>query len=491
MSVVNISNFINGKVDKLIHTHTESEIINQIRSFLFKNYIKTVVENVDEHADGFRMMFIANRFKSKFDNPITKECNGAVFYYSRAAKKFFPLVIPTYLFNSQKLTKSNIHTVYKTGGYDVYPVMDGTIMNLYKFKGEWKISTNKAYDATNLIMFDEKTYMNVLNECLEYEHNSAVKGYLSSLDNVDGGHSVTLCVKNSGFHVFQENFTEFGHRLNNRVTIIHQYHIQDLQTATEIKFDPSSVIYSFSSESFKQSSDKCFSWKELTNQMTSSISSFKKYSNQVGFTPFLGVILRSKTDLGEYSNVLMESNLMSKIRNFLYNFGFSKNLSYKNVLSSTPVNAMEQYSSEIKSYYNMTCVNRLYIFLNRKDVNLFTSIFPHFKKEFAEYNQFFAFLSTFIMKNCSVLEKNLQNLNEIMSGETELLLSKLPEHQNGVSSMDHIYKPSLVKLCMVIVGELSLKKINIPQSHEGWNMLNDFLINTRFLDYYYAFMYKN
>lgn len=487
MSVSNISNFINGKVAKLIHTHSETEIINQIRSFLFKNYIKTVVENVDNEADGFRMMFIANRFKSKFDNPITRECNGAVFFFSRKTKQFYPLVVPAPLFNSQKLTKSNIHGFYKNGGYMVTPVMDGTIMNLYKYKNEWKISTNKAYDATNLIMYDEKTYMDVLNECMEYEHNAAVKGYLSSLQNTSGCCSITLCVKNSGFHVFQENFTEYGYKMNNRITIVQQFHMTENSAPLKVEFEPSSVIYAFTSHANTVSSDNYLSWKELMNKMSTSISTFKRYNSQVGFTPFLGVILRSKCTetTGEYSDILLESNLMAKIRNFLYNFGFSKNLTYKNVLSNN-------FSQEaVKSYYNMACVNRLYIFLNRKDVNLFTSLFPHFKKEFSEYNQFFSFLTTFIMKNSSTLEQALPGLNAVMSGDLEIQLSKLPEHQNGMSVMDHIYKQSLSKLCMVIVGELAMKKINIQQSHEGWNMLNDFLINVKFLDYYYAFMYKN
>ena len=487
MSITNISNFINGKVAKLIHTHSEVEIINQIRSFLFKNYIKTVVENVDKEADGFRMMFIANRFKSKFDNPLTRECNGAVFFYSREKKYFYPLVVPAPLFNSQKLTKSNIHNIYKNGGYLVTPVMDGTIMNLYKYKNEWRISTNKAYDATNLIMFDEKTYMNVLDECISYEHNTAVKGYLSSLTNVVGGYSITLCVKNISFHVFQENFTEYGYKLNNRITIVQQFHMPDNQTTAIISLDPSSVIYSFTSQANTISSESYISWKELMNKMTTSISTFKRYNNQVGFSPFLGVILRSKSysSTGEYSDILLESNLMAKIRNFLYNFGFSKNLTYKNVLSNNCV------QEAVKSYYNMTCVNRLHIFLNRKDVNLFNALFPHFKKEFAEYNHFFSFLTTFIMKNIPIMEQNLTNLNSIMSGDVDIQLSKLPEHQNEMSSMDHIYKAGLSKLCMVIVGELAIKKINIQQSHEGWNMLNDFLINVKFLDYYYAFMYKN
>ena len=72
-----------------------------------------------------------------------------------------------------------------------------------------------------------------------------------------------------------------------------------------------------------------------------------------------------------------------------------------------------------------------------------------------------------------------------------LELSKLPEHQDNAIDMSHIYKSNLSKLSLLIVSELQLKKINICQSQEGWNILNDFLINTKFLDNYYSFMYKD
>lgn len=93
------------------------------------------------------------------------------------------------------------------------------------------------------------------------------------------------------------------------------------------------------------------------------------------------------------------------------------------------------------------------------------------------------------MKNSSTLEKNLINVDNILSGSVNISLNKLPEHQDN-DTMNHIYKPSLSKLCMVIIAELALKQININSNHEGWCMLNDFIINSKFLDYYYAFMYK-
>lgn len=462
MSVFHLNEFINSKADKLSLIMEESEMISQIRSFLFKNYIKTVVEQVSDSDEGFRMCFIGNRFKSDFKNPISKECNGAIFYYNRLSKKFTPLVIPTPLFNSQKLVKKNIESIYKSGNYDVYPILDGTIMNLYFFKGSWRISTNKAYDATELVMFNNKTYNDVLSECLSYENNKNIREYLN-VQTLNPDKCYSLCVKNSGFHVFQ-NY--------NKVSLIQQCCLQT-GLKEDVECDYKCV-----------KSNAGMSWKDLNNKINSAVSSFKKHGNNLTYMPFLGVILRNSNS-DEYCNVLLESNLMTKIRNFLYNFSFSKNLIYKN-----PFNMSLETKGPV-SYYDMTVVNRLNIYLNRRDVNLFLSLFPQFKQEFAEYNQFIIFLTTFIMKNINVLDKNTFHIQKIIDGNMNLELSKLPEHQDNAIDMSHIYKNNLSKLSLLIVSELQLKKINICQSQEGWNILNDFLINTKFLDNYYSFMYKD
>jgi hypothetical protein len=462
MSVFHLNEFINSKAEKLSLVMEESEMISQIRSFLFKNYIKTVVEQVNETDEGFRMCFIGNRFKSDFSNPISKECNGAIFYYNRLYKKFTPLVIPTPLFNSQKLVKKNIESIYKAGNYDVYPIMDGTIMNLYYYKNSWRISTNKAYDATDLVMFSNKTYNDVLSECLSYENNKKIMEYLN-VQTLNTSKCYSLCVKNSGFHVFQ-NY--------NKVSLIQQCCLQ-----TGFKEDVESDYKCFKSNAG-------MTWKDLNNKINSAVSSFKKHGNNLTYVPFLGVILRNNNS-DEYSNVLLESNLMTKIRNFLYNFSFSKNLIYKN-----PFN-MSLETKSPSSYYDMTLVNRLNIYLNRRDVNLFLSLFPQFKQEFAEYNQFIIFLTTFIMKNINVLDKNTFHIQKIIEGDMNLELSKLPEHQDAAIDMSHIYKNNLSKLSLIIVSELQLKKIIISQTQEGWNILNDFLINTKFLDNYYSFMHKD
>jgi hypothetical protein len=101
---MNISNFLVNK--------NEKDIPN-IRKYLYKNYIKTVIENIKDDVDEFRMILIGNRFKSDFNNPISFECNGAIVTYNKNEKKWKTLVVPTELFNSQNLCKEELNTNIK------------------------------------------------------------------------------------------------------------------------------------------------------------------------------------------------------------------------------------------------------------------------------------------------------------------------------------------------------------------------------------------
>jgi len=497
-SSLNIFNFINSKVSP---SGDNSAELNAIRSFLFKNYIKTVYEKVDDNNDGFRVMFIANRFKSDFSNPISAECNGAIFYFDKTKKSFTPLVVPTELFNSKKLVKKNIESLYKAGGYEVFPVMDGTIMNLYYFNGSWRISTNKAYDATDLIMTGNKTYLDILNETLSYEHNKEIRDYLS-IANMDINKCYTVCVKNSSFHSFVENHSSRSIFLANRVTLIQEVQMREVVNGQLGN-------YCFSVRKFNAISPAEFmSWKSLNQEVNESISKYKKLHNHTGFTPFLGVILRLKKNMKdgrtlEYSNILIESNLMSKVRNFLYNFNFSKNLSYKDNLTHNSCNAdTEEMETEdisvYKNYYDMSTVNRLNIFLSRKDVQLFLSLMPQFREEFSSYNNFIIYITNVVMAfNKSVnmsAEEWAQCFNNITKhqilSEDDLNIFKKEElskfQSNQMTPKQYTY---VFKIVAAIMCDLNSKKINI-NIHDGWNIVNDFIHSSKYLDYYYYYMYK-
>jgi hypothetical protein len=182
---MNISNFLSNK--------NEKDIPN-IRKYLYKNYIKTVIENTN-NVDENRMILIGNRFKSDFNNPISFECNGAIVSYNRKENKWKTLVVPTELFNSQKICKEELNNHIKNMDYTLYKVYDGTIVNIYYFNEGWRISTNKAYDATNLIFTENKTYNDILEELFTYYKDF-------NINRLDINKCYTICFKYEKFHTF-------------------------------------------------------------------------------------------------------------------------------------------------------------------------------------------------------------------------------------------------------------------------------------------------
>ncbi len=175
--------------------------LEYIRLYFYKNHIKTVIENTT--SDKQRVIFIANRFKSNFNNPISFECNGLIAEYDKSKEEYKVLVIPIELFNSQQLVKEEIEYHYNNNAYKLYKVYDGTIINLYYYNNSWRISTNKAYDATNLIFIDNKTYLDVLNEIIVQYPNF-------NFNNLDINKCYTMCFKYEKFHPFIENI-HFNH----------------------------------------------------------------------------------------------------------------------------------------------------------------------------------------------------------------------------------------------------------------------------------------
>ena len=66
----------------------------------------------------------------------------------------------------------------------------------------------------------------------------------------------------------------------------------------------------------------------INNILYNEINRYKKNLKSPSYEPNYGIILRSHNfnKTGAYSNILLESNLMSKIRNLIYNHSFTKKL---------------------------------------------------------------------------------------------------------------------------------------------------------------------
>ena len=452
---MNVSNFLNSK--------TEDDIPS-FRSFLYKNYIKTVIEGVPDIEDEYRIMFIGNRFKSDFNNPISFECNGIIYTYNKIEKKFKAVVIPTQLFNSQKLSKGEINNFLLHKKYKIHKIYDGTILNLYFYKNEWRISSNKAYDCTKLMFFNNKTYGDVFNEVLiQYPE--------FNINKLNTNKCYSICLKHHGYHPFIENkFTP-----SDKIIFIQSVDVNHFNNTGKIVITKENIGLPVSEE-YELKEGECLN--NLINNLHREIESFKSNSHLVNYQPNFGLILRScdHNTTKSYSNILLESNLMAKIRNLIYNYNLKKKLNFYDKLSNSKTIEID------KCYYDLKKICLLKVFLNGQDINLFLTLFPQYKEDFQKYNRFLVHITKYILKNDLIIQKNLDNISKIMKNDMTVELSKIPSEFDYNS-----YK--IDKLVFLLIVEFNNKHINL-NANQKYDIVLDFLHNDSFIDYYYSCLYK-
>ncbi len=419
-----------------------------IRSFLFKNYIKTVVERDFNQEGERRWAFIANRFKSDFNNPISFECNGAVWAYSNVTNKFRPLVVPLPMFNSQKLSHQQIQKYMDAGEYVAHEVHDGTVINMYFFNGAWRISTAKAYDATDLIFCDNKTYKQVFTEVMD---NVDPKW---STDKLDTGVCYTFCIRYPAFH----QFTEGCKQSEFKCTLLQSVNLNMLK---EVNVDVGVK---------RGKTIKVRNLNSVVRQLNQSVSTYKTTKK-----PLYGYILRGKRALGAYRCILFESTLMAKIRKFLYNMQFMKDLSYTDVLNKE--------STVDKQCYQLQDINSLKMFLQRNNISLYLNLFPQQKSKIDKYHEWLVFLAKYMHKNISVLTKS--DPASVINGSVTLQMS-------AVSDYEYTNTERLNKVCAFIWSDIKDKKIasTLTGNKEGFDILFDFLHQPKWVDVYYSYLFK-
>lgn len=450
---MNVANFLTNK--------SEKDIPN-IRKYLYKNYIKTVIENTND--DNFnRMILIGNRFKSDFKNPISFECNGAIVCYDKNENRWKTLVVPTELFNSQHLCKEELNKNIKNLEYTLYKVYDGTIINLYYYNGGWRISTNKAYDATNLTFIENKTYNNVLEELFSYYTDF-------NINRLNINKCYTICFRYSQFHTFIEP----NLKNQNKLILIQSVDLLALNNEKKIIINYNEDIGIPVSQQYTLFGE--YNLKNINNILYNEINRYKKNLKSPSYEPNYGIILRSHNfnKTGAYSNILLESNLMMKIRNLIYNYSFSKNLNYFDKLGND--------TTIDKKYYNMQDLINLNRFLIGKDINLYLLLFPQFKANIDYYNSFLKLLTKYIIKNYYIFQKYLNDFaNAIKNIHT---VEVFPVNTEFV-----VNTHKLNKLSLYICADLKNKKIDL-NVNENYDILYDFLHNNIYIDYYYSCIHK-
>lgn len=416
----------------------QNKTLADVRKFLYKNYVKTVIEDID--ATKKRVMFISNRKQSNFDNPLSAEMNGLITTHDELTNQWEVIMVPTTNFNSSKMKMINIEKLYNEKLYKVYKAYDGTIINLYYYNDEWKIATNNGYDVTNLNINQEYTYKNLFNEiCLQYPD--------FQLENLDTNKCYTLCMKYNKIHLFDELC------MTSVMTLIQSV---DLKTFTisitdSIGFPVQELITDIP-------------FKNLFNNNKKSLDNYKTYlkNKTNNYQHNYGYILKSVNPpiTQSYSYIYLESELMKNIRRMIYDYRYLP----------------DTIKSDKVFNYDVNILNIIKYILTNSDDN--------FKRYFPKYGNKYDMIKKFILNDLP--EHVLNNLNNIDVSKNSVKFMINPETQ--LPKIDNFYimnynVDNTNKLTILIYSFLIYNNINI-NCVEGKSILND-IINLTYIHEYY------
>ena len=245
---------------------------------------------------------------------ITYECNGLI------------LQAPDWkvLCASTPTPKTNVKNSVVSDGlqkniYKLYEITDGTVINLYYWNSEWKISSARGIDMTDVELptADNKTYKELLTDILT---NMKYKTYQAFTDILDNNKSYTFIIKHPILHKFRPELL---------LKFVHSY-------------DKKIYKYIYDEDQFIHIKQKEIQQIPLKNIYKNLKSAFDDYVNNKNV--LYGYILISNyKNATNHSYIVLESNLLRFIRQSLYDQKFIQYGNYKNIavdvyafLSSTP-----------------------------------------------------------------------------------------------------------------------------------------------------------
>jgi hypothetical protein len=344
----------------------------------FKNYGIKV-----NHSPDKKLYLLSTSKTCKYSGNIDKylsECNGLVMSAPQNETsdwKIKVVPVPTLKgsVSANKIEKFMAHELY-----NITEVREGTVISLYFFDGEWRMSTARGVNVTNL-KWDGMTYKQYFNEVLVEKKINVTKFY----NSLNKERAYTLGFKHHARHPFTYNHKFdlwFIHcTVNGAISTINPFTQTTGSASTETKVDikdaSTKLPWIIPSQKLIKNIDlRTGIFRSIQDSLRLFLTDLKE--NRTPTISF-GYILRSKdpSRTKENSNIILESRLMQKIRKLYYHGDF---LHFSRHLGITR-----------KQYVIMNS------FLNQNNHRGFKALFPQFKPEFTKFKKCFRRLRLHIL----------------------------------------------------------------------------------------------
>lgn len=360
-----------------------NEDISKIRED-FKSYGIKVSYSAEEKNRRIIFSSVKQYRQSSAYDVYLSECNGLIL----KSITWEPLVIPPRTF------KSNIKVDIVNDGisrdeYDIFKVQDGTMINLYYFDDNWKISTAKGYDVSYL-KWNDKVYEQIFKEVL-LNQGFDIGEFYNSLEK---SKCYTFCFTHPDFHPFWQNKSPKDFM---NLTFIQYVNIKSHEVFYDNPFDEKKI-------NMQPKGEKINNVKDLFRKLPTALNDYKE-KGEIDF----GYILRFKKSVKLssenviFSHIFLESRLLQTIRKFIYSGHFNK------------------FAHEKKFDKNkFILVNA---FLDKKMNSTFIDLFPQYKFQFEKLE----LISAKLVKKIMVLHNNpkLSEDEDILTKSSQYLLNNI------------------------------------------------------------------
>jgi hypothetical protein len=383
-------------------------------------------KNIKSHYSEDRVIFFPkNRsFRTNFNDAVVRECNGLVFDYENNKLLSVP---PALLLSTFKYNIANDFLSKKL--YSVYKIMDGTRITMYYYKQQWRYSSARGYDVTDLVWAGDITYKNIFDSILT-QKNINVDEFYNKL-NKDQCYSWGF--NHSDYHPF--------HNSSNTIWFIQSVDLVTLKTQTTEY--PFSKVLKTQELILCNLGDGKLTASDLRIECEQSLENYLYPANKQNASSLFGYILRSNNtdEIGKYSNLIIESSLLWRIRKLYYDHHIKK------------------YAAE--NNYDRTKYVILYNYLSGSD--MFVILFPKFKKNFVALDKFFHELKKKIIRY-------YQNRN------TDFY--KLPKNQTDYQILIFSFMREIDKKIII--------NVDIADHEE---FIKQYIVNINHIDRLYPFIY--
>lgn len=335
------------------------------------NTVKTRFSHVEGNKLS-RVLLSTHKKTANLSEELYRQLNGIVLQYPT----WKVLSVPSPIFNHRFSLKEVAKNIDK---YEIYPIIDGTVVTLYWYENSWRLSTTNGYDVTNMRWLSNKTYMEAIKDLVKYYPTF-------SFERLNPACSYTIGFRHHDFQPLRSDQQKIWFiqscntsLLNNLVVTnvtVSKIVSQSTSAINDITVKPMLIINTKDDIGIPvqvplQFADRTHLLATLQKHNEDALVEFSKsLDGDFVVSPHYGYFLRPKG--AGLSDIIMESTLLNLIRKSLYNFPKKRN----------------QGESEL-TYENRLEYAKLRAYLSGTVKYPFITLFPQFKEDYERFDIIF------------------------------------------------------------------------------------------------------